>query len=222
MGKVRKKLSLAEKTYNILKKDIISLDLRPGEILIEEEISKNLGISRTPIRAALQKLSYEGFVEITKTNRTIVSRLSVKKFENLSSVREALELLAVKLASINRSSEDLKFLNKLITKQKEIINKDYVDERAWLEVDRKFHIYIVKSTDNKELEKYLNQINESYNRYLHFTKFQDRAKTVTLEHEKLYKAIESKDTEASIEIMKNHLSGVKESILLNLTNFNYH
>lgn len=222
MEKKKKKLSLSEKAYNKLKKDIVFLNLRPGEILIEEEISKKLGISRTPIRAALQKLSFEGFVEITNTNRTTVSRLSVRKFENLSYVREALEVLAAKLSSLNRSASDLKTLNSLVKQQQEIISKETLDEKAWLNSDRKFHITIVKSTSNGELEKYLNQINESYNRYLHFTKFEERAEKVTKEHELLYNAIKSKDVDSSIEIMKEHLSGVKESIMSNLIKFNYH
>lgn len=57
LPQIKSKGSLTEKTYNTLKRAILDLDLEPGELLTEEELSEQLGVSRTPLRAALSKIS---------------------------------------------------------------------------------------------------------------------------------------------------------------------
>ncbi|MGM0397101.1 MAG: GntR family transcriptional regulator [Bacillota bacterium] len=212
---IKSKGTLTDKAYSVLKDAIVTIELKPGEIILEDDLSEKLGISRTPIRAALQRLSYEGLVGM-QGKKTFVTELSTGYFIDLYAIRESLELLSAKLAAINRSDKDLPELKSLIEKHQEIARQNPIDRKEYLSIDRRYHMYIARLSKNELLEEYLRQVNMSYNRYLNFTNFSARAMTVVREHESIYNAIQDRDSVAAQGIMKEHLTGVKESILLSL------
>jgi DNA-binding GntR family transcriptional regulator len=215
LHRIKDKGTLTEKAYKEIKNAIINLDLKPCEVLLEEDLSKKLGISRTPIRSALQRLSYDGLVDIGD-KKTVVKELSVEYFNNLFDIRESLEMLAVKAASINRTESDIKELKKLVSEQTRYAELTPIDKENYLKVDRKFHRLITKIAKNPILEKMLIQINLSYNRYLNFTDFKMRAMTVVREHEEICNAIMKRDSIKAQTTMEKHLRDVKESILVSL------
>ena len=218
LQKLKTEGTLSDKAYLSLKDNILSLDLKPGEVLLEDRLSEMLGISRTPIREALKKLTYEGLITTSNGKGTYVTELTTDQFKNIYVIRDSLEALSVRLACIHRSAEDMKSLRKMVAEQIEIIRKPKLDDRYYLEVDRKIHMRIAKCSRNDMLEKYLVQINESYKRYLYFTNFEKRAEGVTDEHSRIVDAIANNDPEAAESIMLTHLKGVNESIHLALVN----
>lgn len=218
LQKLKTEGTLSDKAYLSLKENILSLDLKPGEVLLEDRLSEMLGISRTPIREALKKLTYEGLITTSNGKGTYVTELTTDQFKNIYAIRDSLEVLSVRLACTYRSKEDIKALRKMVDEQIEIIRKPKLDDRYYLEVDRKIHMKIVKSSRNDILEKYLIQINESYKRYLYFTNFEKRAEGVTEEHSRIIDAIEKSEPDTAEAIMRAHLKGVNESIHLALVN----
>lgn len=220
LAQIKSRGTLAGKAYNILKDAIISLDLKPGEILLEDDLSERLGISRTPLRAALQRLSFEGLIGVTPGKGTYVTELSTEYFLDLFAIRESLEILSVKLASINRTENDIKILKDLIAEQLIIAQEIPLDSRKYLELDRNVHMLLAGISKNNLLEKMLLQVNESYNRYLHFTNFEGRAVTVVQEHLLLAEAIEARNSIEAQRLIKDHINDVKESILLSLMKVN--
>ncbi len=212
LQKLKTKGTLSDKAYLSLKENILSLDLKPGEVLLEDSLSDMLGISRTPIREALKKLSYEGLVSYLNGRGTYVTELNTEYFLNIYDIRLSLEKLSIRLACKNQTAEDITQLRKLIQKQNEIINKDVLDDRYYLEIDTKIHMTIARISRNDVLIKYLNQIYESYKRYLFFTNFENRALTVTDEHSKIIDFIETGKVDEAVQSMETHLEGVKNSI----------
>lgn len=212
---IKGKGTLSDQAYRIIKDGILSLKLEPGSLLLEEDLSKMLGISRTPIRTALQKLSHEDLV-LLGNKGTYVTELSHEAFFDIYAIRESLELLSIREAAQHRTEEDIKEMELLLEEQDQLMYQPTLAARTFLSVDRKLHQRIAKSGNNNLLIKYLHQINESFNRYLYYTEFEYRATNVVSEHKELVEAIKKRDSYTAQNIMQKHLMGVKESIILAL------
>lgn len=91
--------SKTKQAYELIKQKILMLEFAPGQPLRELELSERFSMSRTPIRAAIERLVADCFVEETAGKRTIVSGVSVDGFIELYEIREALEMLCVSLAA---------------------------------------------------------------------------------------------------------------------------
>lgn len=105
-------VSLAEKAYQELRNRIIYGDYLPGEVLSENALSKDLNMSRTPIRDALLRLSSTGFVVTLKNRGILVKDISYKELFDIQSLNHVLQIYATDLAisgAINFKTEDLKF-----------------------------------------------------------------------------------------------------------------
>lgn len=211
---IKSKGSLTDKAYHILKKTILSMDLKPGEVIIEDRISEELGISRTPLRAALQRLSFESLVEIVPGKGTCVTELSTKYFLELYELKEVVEMLSVRLAALNRTECDIIEINKLLGIQYKLALEKPLNTEEYLDVDREVHLLFARSSRNHLVEEQILMLNESYNRYLRSTDFTERAVTVVKEHMLIAEAIEERDSIKAQTIMKDHLQDVKETILL--------
>jgi DNA-binding GntR family transcriptional regulator len=92
--------SLSEVAYRAIEEMIVTRQLRPGSMISENQLSEQLGCGRTPIREALQRLKFEGFVEIHARRGVLVAPIDVVKQLELLEVRRPLELLAVRLAAV--------------------------------------------------------------------------------------------------------------------------
>lgn len=217
---VKSKGSLSDRAYKMLKNEILMLDLKPGQMLNEEELSERLGISRTPLRGALQRLDFESLVKIVPSKGTYVTELSIDYFLDLFALREAIEILSVKLAALNRTDEQLKEIKSLVNKQLEMAQDKDADYNEYIKVDREIHVILSRMAKNVLVEKQILRINESYNRYLRFVGFRNRDIVVAREHIMIIDAIEKRDTILAQDIMKDHLRDVKESILVALITMN--
>ena len=105
MFEAKRQPTLSEQAYNQIKDAICQGSVAPGDILSENQIAQQLGMSRTPVREALRALASEGFVEIRNGIGAYVKPLSSKDMEDLYEVRCLLEMQAIK-TSIYRISND--------------------------------------------------------------------------------------------------------------------
>lgn len=221
MRKIKTEGTLSETAYSIIKNAIIRLELKPGAALFEDSLSESLGISRTPIRTALQRLSYEGLVDIKQGKGNYVTKLSSNFFLDVYELRESMEVLSVKLATMNRTSNDLKRMREILKKQSAIYDKPKFDHIKFLDLDYEFHIAISIATKNEMLIKHIAYINQTFARYLYFAKFDSRVSTVLEDHLKILESIDKQDIEWSKLVMKDHLLGVKKCIVNELLDMGY-
>ncbi len=98
--------SLAESAYLAIEKMIVTQSLRPGSMISENQLSEQLGCGRTPIREALQRLKFEGYVEIHPRRGVLVAPIDVLKQLELLEVRRPLERLVVRLAAERASDAE--------------------------------------------------------------------------------------------------------------------
>lgn len=181
----------ADIAYEYLKEAIINKVFFPGNRLIEEDIVRETGVSRTSVRTALNRLRYEGIVEGTPNRGMMVTRFHPNDIKSVFQIRESLEVGAFSL-SIERISpaavDRMREYNEELRKVSENFSiSDFV------KYNRSFHWEIALASGNRYYQKYLDEV---YNTIavclLFYNSSMDDQRSVKL-HEDLIRAIEEKD-----------------------------
>src|SRR5207244_781821 len=107
-------LTLWQRVYDHLREEILAGRLKPGAELAEVALSEQLGVSRGPLREAIGRLASEGLVTVRPRRGAVVRSLSKEEFLELYQVREALEMMAVRLAVPKLAAGDIAELEQLI------------------------------------------------------------------------------------------------------------
>lgn len=203
--------TLTEKTYEVLKKDIIELKLKPGKLLVVEEISEKLGVSRTPIKAALNSLMNDGLIEMIQGKGVLVKALTRKEAADILNVRELLECYSVKLAAELSTDDDIKELEYMVYKSEFAYRvKNYHD---FLTIDSEFHYIVARISNNPFLLKQITQILDNSMRYLNATTDEIITPYALEEHRAIIEQIKNKDIYKSEEYMQKHISNVKDRVI---------
>jgi len=129
--------SLTEKAYKELEELIVTLALPPGQILSESGIAKHLGIGRTPVREALQKLAREGLVTIMPRRGVVVSEINIRNQLELLRVRRELERLMARLAAERGSSAELEQFAEIAEAMR--LSAEEKDDIAFMRLDQQFN-----------------------------------------------------------------------------------
>ncbi|MFC0524601.1 GntR family transcriptional regulator [Pontibacillus salicampi] len=211
MDKIKSK-SLTELAYDQISQAILQNALKPGDMIVEEQIANQLGISRTPIREALKKLSFEGMIELRSGRRARVSEISEKDAMNYQIIRESLEALGAKTAAEHITSSELQELEEICTKQKEAIRED--DLLEFLDLDFMFHSIIVRVSQNSKLEEIVNNLNSQIKRFLILSNtLHSSAEGAVEEHYTIIESLRERNGERTEEMMRNHVQNVTNRIL---------
>ena len=121
-------LTLWQRVYGHLRAEILAGRLEPGAELAEVALSEQLGVSRGPLREAIGRLASEGLVTVRPRRGAVVRSLSKEEFVELYQVREALEMLAVRLAVPRLGPEDVAALERLVEEMAAHAERDEVAE----------------------------------------------------------------------------------------------
>lgn len=141
---------LSQPIYEKLKEMILNNELKPGEKILQEKISRQLGVSRTPLIKALQKLEYEYLVESIPRRGMFVKRVDLKEMIDVFECREALEGIAARSVAMHASDEEI---GKLKLYFEPFDEKDNIDEEEYRKADEGFHELLVKLCGNNVLSK---------------------------------------------------------------------
>lgn len=158
-----RRVSTKDIAYFEIKKRIIEGQLHPGEPIVEETISNELGISRTPLREALQRLEFETLVVRQVNGRLRVAPVSVKEVTEIFHVRSRLEGIAILEATENATDKDLQELSNIIHMIKETPKDRAIDNILYY--GGQFHTYIYNMSRNKTVSNILYQLNDHIHRY---------------------------------------------------------
>ncbi|MFP5227323.1 MAG: GntR family transcriptional regulator [Acidobacteriota bacterium] len=206
------KLSLPQNltglAYTSIKRYILEGDLDEDARLTEEFLSNRLGISKSPVREALNSLHAEGLVRIEPRRGAFLRRFTAQDVKNLYDLREELEVYAVGIAEITPAL--LTELRRSIERTRELLKTQ--NRIGHIEEDTHFHQTIAKASGNDELCRVLAN--------LHSQIWLCRCKTYSLSsstaakaHSRILEALRSKDRAAAQAYMKTHISHVRERLL---------
>lgn len=204
--------SLTDRIYQLLKDNIVRHRLEPGARLLDYEIADSLKVSRTPVREAISKLGAEGLVDIIPRRGAFVINLSTNDIKDIYEVREALEVLAIRLGIPLLSDEGLLELEEIMDEYGTALDGEtYL---ACFELDRKFHDQLVKLSGNAKLVEMYMQLggNIQTTRWRHC---QDgyRQRLSFEQHRAILDAVRKRDVDLAVKLVGDHINSVKRDLL---------
>jgi DNA-binding GntR family transcriptional regulator len=192
-----------------LQRDILTGKYRPGEKLTEQNLCKEYGISRTPIREALRQLEECGLVENILNRGCFVIGLSRQEFEDMFDLRKAYEIQAVRWAIERITEDEMDRLEETFEFMEFYTMRGDLDKM--LVINAGFHQVIYEASHNRMLQKTLTQ----YQTFLKYRNVDEEygANYLTIlleEHRAIFKAFIDKDVKAGAEAMERHINRAKE------------
>lgn len=183
--------SLRDAAYRQLRNWILDGTLAPEEPLRDEALAEALGMSRTPVREALQRLEDEGLVTTTATRRSFVSPLSLQQAREIYPMTASLEALALRLALARLSGADLDAMRAANARLAEALRAG--EAGAALEADLALHSVFIERSGNAELLRVLDDLKCKVRRIERaFWGAADRTASVH-DHDELIAALASRD-----------------------------
>lgn len=197
-------ISAADFAYQQIKKQIIVGELAPESPIVEEHLAKDLSISRTPLREALQRLEIEDLVLRKRNGRLKVAPITIQEVEEIFTIRSLLEGIVVKEAAKNSKKEDIKQLKRTMKWFKEAISSGDFEEIIYF--GGQFHAHIYEMSGNKTAVKLLYQLNDHILRYRRFVPKEITEQHNSLkEHKKILTFLEQRNPKKAQEAMKKHI-----------------
>ena len=195
-----------EHTYAVLKQRILDGVLAPGQRLVETELARDLDISRTPVREAIQRLIVDGFIERSGNRGVIVIELTPEEIEDLYVTRAMLEGLAARLAARRMSKHEQVTLQEIQNRMEDALIAN--DPEHLARINFKFHSEILRIARNSTTARFMAQVHANLRRYGATTlSLPDRAATATAEHRELLAALVAHDGDAAEYIARRHIEG---------------
>lgn len=207
--------------YDYIRKRILSGEFAPGHPLMTEILSKEIKVSRTPVRDALRKLETDGLVTIRAHIGASVKKMNLREFREMSDLRLALESHAAGLAAINRTDTDLVTIKYALEAMRVLTDKIIAadKEQPWLNdlmrEDIRFHIAIMAAAKNELMKREIMRLHLLHRVVSGLTNVEaamtpktesdSRRRVVLAKHEDIYNAIASSNAPLAKQEMEFHL-----------------
>lgn len=201
--------NLNETTYQLLKQDIMSFALAPGEAISAAKVASRYGVSRTPAREAIVKLEKEGLVDIYPQSKTLVSRINLSRTRQEWYVRYTLEI-GMAERFIRKVTQDTIQAMERNLRQMELA-RDEAGRSLYLTLDHGFHDIIYDTAGEFLAKEIIHTQITHYNRIRYLTDLTPpvREKTI-LEHRQLISAARKKDEGLFEECLKAHIGRLEQ------------
>jgi DNA-binding GntR family transcriptional regulator len=208
--RIDRPVPLRERVYQAMQDLIISRRLAPGQHLVESELAEILGVSRQPVREALQWLNNEGWVDLRPGYGAFVHAPTNEEADQLLAVRTLLEADAARLAALNADAEGIARLKELCQQGLDALEADDID--AMVAANAALHRCVTELSGNRVLLDFATQVDRRVQWY-YTPVARQRGRKSWAEHAKLIAAIEKRDAEAAERIMREHTERTRQSYL---------
>jgi GntR family transcriptional regulator, rspAB operon transcriptional repressor len=203
--------TIAVQVCAFLRREIISGVLLPRAPLSEQELSQRFGVSRTPIREALIKLSQENLVEIYPQYGSFVAPIKLQDVFDSQFVREALECAAIERAVERIDAAQAKALNAVLRRQRLMQRAD--DEAAFFIADEQMHAMIMEIAGHPNAWRQVESAKAQMDRVRHLTmRLPRKLSSVVAEHEAIVDRLIDHDRAGALEAMRVHVRGLFRSV----------
>ena len=199
-------VSFRDLAYNALKQAIMDADIyaRREEIRLDErQLSKALGVSRTPIREAMALLEQEGFLRTVPRRGVFIVRKTKKQIIEMIEMWAAIESMAARLATLNASDEEIAGLRKLFDEFRNSTPAEHIHEYS--DANIAFHQAIIGLSGSHLMGKTIENLFIHVRAIRRMTISQrDRAERSIVDHMKIIEALEARDTELAERLVRQH------------------
>lgn len=193
----------SEVIFDELKDEILSGKFEPGFHLVIKQIANRFGVSDIPVREAIKELTYDGLVETIPHVGSRVTVISLKKLDDMLVMRECLEQVAVKLAAQNIDEDTIEKLKEYNDEMIDAIKQG--DKDRYSSINRKFHILIIKASNNELIAKTIIQLMD-YSKWMRniFQLFPEILDLSMKEHSEMIKYLSERNSELLAEVNFKH------------------
>jgi DNA-binding GntR family transcriptional regulator len=197
-------LTLWQRVYEYLREEIVSERLQPGTELQEVPLAEELGVSRGPIREAIGRLAAEGLVTVKPRRGAVVRSLSKDEFLELYQVREALEMMAVRLAVPKLQPGDIADLEQLIDTMS--AHAEQAEVAEFFAANVAFHGRLVAACGNAQLQELYAQLLGQMGRFrMRSLTLRGNLQRSVAEHRAILQAAKHGDAERAAHLMSEHI-----------------
>ncbi|MDH6438626.1 GntR family transcriptional regulator [Streptomyces canus] len=192
---------LRDRVYGALLELITTRALQPGQHLVESELAGHLGVSRQPVREALQRLNTEGWVDLRPAQGAFVHEPTDEEADQLLTVRTLLEAEAARLAAANAGSAGIAVLEELCAQGESAVAADDVD--AAVALNARLHATVMELAGNAVLAELAGQVDRRV-RWYYTPIARQRGQQSWIEHRELIAAIADRDEQRATAVMRQH------------------
>lgn len=203
--------SAATDAYWKIRQMIVTGRLRPGQFINEQDLVDHLGVGRTPIREAIQRLAIQGLVEIFPRRGVAVARLGLDDIQAVFEARETIEETTAQLAAQRRSNDEAQRLLALGEQIRNVSSSG--DYSAFLDIDQKLHHLIASAARNRILADIADHLLMLSNWIWHQYFLLNRASSSNyFVHDLIIEAIVNGDPDGARQAMHDHVQQSRELI----------
>jgi DNA-binding GntR family transcriptional regulator len=204
--------------YSALRKSILNLNLAPGTVISETEISLHYKVSRTPVREAFINLAKEGLVRVIPQRETLVSRIDFSRVEQERFIRESLEMAVLGPFIEQYLPEDMADLERLLDMQGEAVDRnEYIN---FMNLDESFHRIFFDVSGHALGGELLESMCGHYHRVrLLSILLNGIAQNILIQHQELLSAIKARDLPCARAVLTRHLHKLNTEKALLQENF---
>lgn len=204
---------LQSRAYAELRRLIVSGEFPPGTFLSERQLAAQLGMSKTPVHVALERLESEGFVTISAQQGIVVRGMSVEDIIDHYELREAIESWTVRRLAGKLQPAQITELQKNLERQKQALREN--DLHQLMHLDEQMHFLLASYLGNREIVSSMERLRDKIHQVILRVTDSDRARPAesTTEHEAILDAVISGRPDDAAQLMIAHLEAGKRRIL---------
>ncbi len=193
---------MAERAHDEIRRMIIRLDLAPGDVVREADLQERLGIGRTPIREALQRLAREHFVTVIPRRGMFVSAIDVDELAMLYETRAIMEPYAARLAAIRGTADDWDEMAAVLAETE----RPGITPEELLALDRRCHEIVWRAAGNRFLTDTLDTLYAQSDRlwHMYLADVNDMGDAVD-EHAAIHAALATGDADRAADLIDGHV-----------------
>lgn len=211
LSKINGSISLKDRAYGAIKDAILTLQLEPGTPIVETQVAKELGISKTPVRDALQELEREGFVTRVPFKGTYVTEVTPEDLTDVFQLRAVLEGLAARRATPFFSPGELDHIDESLSAAEAALadgNLALCSQRG-----KALHDAIIDKADSQRLASIIRNLDNHVQRFrLISDQISGRLHKSVEEHRTILHALREQDPRAAERAMRDHLDSVLQDL----------
>ena len=200
--------TLKERVYGAILEMITAGELSPKEKIVEQKLAEKLGVSRTPVQAALTRLVHDGLLEEKPRLGVFVKELYSKELLDIYEVREVVEGLAARRAAAVATVETIEELHEILKRASEYYESN--DYERYRKTDLDFHMRLAEISGNEIILKIIRRFHLQVNS-IRSGVFRSVSETLS-EHLEIVNALEIKDSDLCERLVRSHIKKTQEKI----------
>ncbi len=205
---------LAKQVYNQMRQNIMTRKYEPGQKLDMQSLADTFGVSRSPVKDAIQRLVHEGLLEVVPRKGTYVTDIQLEDFLEVIETRLMIEQWASRTFLQTVTAEQIEKLREIVIKMDQLLTTERFNFEEYSELDMMFHQLIVEWANNKRIESIYRSLNTHVilSRIVYSTSLESTIERHK-DHHHLLKAIEQKDISHFHQSIEHHLNSLKDEAI---------